>query len=342
MDSITQAVLGATVAGAVAGKKCSPKVLAAGALLGTVPDLDVLISYGDPVSDVVKHRGFSHSIFVLLPFSLLLAYAWQLWKKTDWPFLQLWALVALALITHPLLDSLTAYGTQLFWPLPVENVAVSSLFIIDPLYTLPMLVLVLCSLMWRDKASKLCRIGLLVSSGYIIWSVGALHSIESRIEQQLVGTKLEGSPIFITPTPVNTILWRVVVLDGEQYWEGLTSLLDKDTNIDLLAMPRGSWLGKKDMESYQQLEHFTQGFMRYDVEDNKLKVTDLRLGMAGYHPFAFYLAEQNESEQWQAIMPERVDSKTVEIKHVPAWWLRVLGNQDINAELCHVNECPKS
>ncbi len=57
MDSVTQAALGAAVAGLVAGKKCSPKVLLAGAALGTLPDLDVLLSYGDPVSDMVKHRA---------------------------------------------------------------------------------------------------------------------------------------------------------------------------------------------------------------------------------------------------------------------------------------------
>lgn len=59
MDSVTQAALGAAVAGLIAGKKCSPKVLLAGAALGTLPDLDVLIHYGDPVSDMVKHRALA-------------------------------------------------------------------------------------------------------------------------------------------------------------------------------------------------------------------------------------------------------------------------------------------
>lgn len=72
VDSITQAALGASVAAVVAGRHCKPKMLLAGAVLGTLPDLDVFISYGDPISDTVKHRGFSHSLFVLLSFSLLI------------------------------------------------------------------------------------------------------------------------------------------------------------------------------------------------------------------------------------------------------------------------------
>ena len=53
MDSVTQAALGATVAGAIAGKRCNAKVLLAGAALGTLPDLDVILDYGDAVQ---KHH----------------------------------------------------------------------------------------------------------------------------------------------------------------------------------------------------------------------------------------------------------------------------------------------
>ncbi len=87
MDSISQAALGAAVAGAVAGRRCTPKVLLAGAALGTLPDLDVMLDYGDPISNMVKHRGFSHSLFVLLPFAAMLAALWKRFVAKDWPFL---------------------------------------------------------------------------------------------------------------------------------------------------------------------------------------------------------------------------------------------------------------
>ena len=65
MDSITQAVLGAAVGEATLGRRVGHKAPLWGALLGTLPDLDVLYPFADPVSAFTWHRGPSHSIFVL-------------------------------------------------------------------------------------------------------------------------------------------------------------------------------------------------------------------------------------------------------------------------------------
>ncbi len=65
MDSLTQALLGASVQGALLGRWQGRKALLYGAALGTLPDLDVLIDYGDPVAEMTYHRGFSHSLLVL-------------------------------------------------------------------------------------------------------------------------------------------------------------------------------------------------------------------------------------------------------------------------------------
>ena len=81
MDSITQAALGASLAGAVAGKTLGRSALLVGAVLGTLPDLDVIIDYGTAVANFTQHRGFSHSLFVLLPLSVLLAFALHRWRQ---------------------------------------------------------------------------------------------------------------------------------------------------------------------------------------------------------------------------------------------------------------------
>ena len=52
MDSITQALLGASVQGAMLGRWQGRKALAYGAILGTLPDLDVVIDYGDAVANM--------------------------------------------------------------------------------------------------------------------------------------------------------------------------------------------------------------------------------------------------------------------------------------------------
>ena len=78
MDSLTQVVLGASVAAVCVPQVAKRKAAVIGAVLGTLPDLDVLINYGDAVANFTYHRGFSHSLFVLFPFAILL---WALLKK---------------------------------------------------------------------------------------------------------------------------------------------------------------------------------------------------------------------------------------------------------------------
>jgi len=144
MDSLTQLVLGSAVGEAVLGKKIGRKASLYGAVLGTLPDLDVFIP-ANPVNSFVEHRSWSHSILVLFVVAALLALFFIRWHKKDqisqdisygyWLFA-----TYLILVTHPLLDWCTTYGTQLLWPLNNFPYGISNIFIIDPLYTLPLLV----------------------------------------------------------------------------------------------------------------------------------------------------------------------------------------------------------
>ena len=131
MDSITQAALGAAVGGAVLGRRLGRKAVLIGAALGTLPDLDVVLDYGDAVANYTEHRGFSHSLFVLTGLATLLALlAAPFAPARDIPLRHWWLFFMLCLTTHPLLDALTTYGTQLWWPLDVHPSAWPIVFII--------------------------------------------------------------------------------------------------------------------------------------------------------------------------------------------------------------------
>src|SRR3546814_4778576 len=98
--------------------------------------LPIALLTDDPVALMTLHRGPSHSLFVL-PLA-----GWLVWaffrrrggRVAASPRRWFWAIQAV-LLTHPLLDALTVYGTQLLWPLPLRPVMWSSVFIIDPLYS---------------------------------------------------------------------------------------------------------------------------------------------------------------------------------------------------------------
>ena len=143
MDSVTQIVLGAAVGEAVLGKKIGNKAMLLGAIAGTIPDLDVLAShFTDTVTALEIHRGFTHSIVFAIAFGLFFGWLLSLWDKRA--TLKQWSWFwFLCFVTHPLLDAFTVYGTQLSWPFQPHPVMWSSIFIIDPFFTVPLLIAVL-------------------------------------------------------------------------------------------------------------------------------------------------------------------------------------------------------
>ena len=308
MDSITQAVLGASIQGALLGRWQGRKALLYGAALATLPDLDVVMEYGDAVANMTYHRGFSHSLFVLSGFALLLTWLIRRFRphpgySTSRLLLTLW----LILVTHTLLDAFTSYGTQLFWPLMPTPTAWSSLFIIDPLYTVPLIAAVLISLFTglREQSWRVPAVALTVSTLYIGFSLAGKFMAEQRVERELARQGIQAEQLFTTPTPLNTLLWRVIVLDGEHYHEALVGWFD-DEPPQLQRLPRGTHLREHlaDAPMHQRLEWFSGGVLRYDQIGDRLVVTDLRLGMTGFHPFRFDFAQRKEG-QWQ--VHERID-----------------------------------
>jgi len=302
VDSLTQALLGASVQGALLGRWQGRKALLYGAALGTLPDLDVLIDYGDPVAEMTFHRGFSHSLLVLGALGLAMTWLIRRWRPDPgYTAVRLWATLTLVLFTHVLLDAFTSYGTQLFWPLATPPVAWSSLFIIDPLYSLPLLLAVLAGLAGRHHLVRGSILALGVSTLYIGFSLAAQQIAERRVEAGLAERGIRPEALFVAPTPFNTLLWRVVALDGERYHEALTGLLDRQPP-QIQSLPRSAALaGALDASpQHARLAWFSRGFLRYDAIDGQLVVTDLRLGMTGFHPFRFVLAT-HDGQQWQTL-----------------------------------------
>jgi len=327
MDSITQAALGASLAGAVAGKTLGRPALLIGAALGTLPDLDVVIDYGTAVANFTQHRGFSHSLFILLPLSVLLAFAFHRWRPAVG--LGRWfALTALILLTHPLLDAFTTYGTQLFWPIG-PPVAISSIFIIDPLYTLPLLAGIMAFLI-RGPQTSVVMAGLLLSTLYLGWSVTAQQIISERVEPTLATQGLEDAPRLVQPMPFNTILWRVTVVGEDRRAEIVTGFLDDDGPITVEYFPRDPSLARAalSLPEGQRLEWFTRGFLHYDRSGGQLTATDIRLGIPGAHPFTFILAQYDGDE----LTPEpssRLERPAIGGELLGVLWSRMTGSAEV-------------
>lgn len=298
MDSVTQIALGSAVGYAVMGRKVGKKAALYGAVFGTVPDLDVLISFGGPVEDFTFHRSFSHSILVQLLISPIIA--WLLTKlhpatqihRTSW----FW-MVFLTLSTHALLDSFTVYGTQLLWPLTEYPFGISSLFIIDPLYTIPLLVALFAFMVPKISHQRLHRINtysLALSSIYIAWSLLAKWHVDTKIDLALQEKGIEKGVYESTPAPLTTLLWRAVVVNEDEYFEIFTSVFDSPSQVSIDRYPTSPQFLEdiKNEWSVQRLRWFTKGLYAVNLIDNKVILSDLRMGIEGSYVFTFEVGEQ--------------------------------------------------
>ena len=323
MDSITQAALGASIAGALAGKALGRPILLIGALLATLPDLDVLIDYGTAVANFTQHRGFSHSLFVLAPLSLLLAALLWRWKP-ELGFSRWLLLTALVLMTHPLLDTFTTYGTQLFWPFG-RPLAISSIFIIDPLYTLPLLAGCIAFLL-RPPSLRAITAGLLLSTAYLGWSFVAQQVITERVQPALAKAGFADAELLVQPMPFNTVLWRATAITDQQRVEIVTGFLDGDAPLTLEYFPRQPELASavSQLPETRRLEWFTRGFLDYRRANGEITATDVRLGIPGAHPFSFVLAHDRDGTLTPAD-GERAPRPAMNTGALPLLWGRTTG-----------------
>lgn len=326
MDSLSQAVLGASVAGVCAPRGHRRKALLAGAMLGTLPDLDVLIDYDDAVRNFTYHRGFSHSLFVLAPFSVVL---WLLlrrwWSPVREQPLRWLAAISLALLTHPLLDAHTAYGTQLFWPLAIPPTMWATMFIIDPAYTLPLLVGTIVAAIrplgaWNQSA---LQSGLALSTLYLGWSWIAQATVARHVDDSLATMRLRDVPVFITATPFNTLLWRIVVVTEDGYLEGFDSLMLDDNEISFTAYETNNeaLIEASDVWAVARLRWFSRDFLKSEVTADRLVVSDLRMGQEPFYVFTHVVAARG-NPHWKAIPTELIPF-AFENRALTSTWSRI-------------------
>lgn len=333
MDSLTQIVLGAAVGEAVLGKKVGNKAMLYGAIAGTIPDLDVLSRYfADTVTAIEWHRGFSHSIF----FSILFApvFGWLISKLErkhnvswqDWSWLMFWGL-----FTHPLLDAFTTWGTQLFWPFDLR-LAFQSIFVIDPLYTLPFLTLLIMAMVKKradPKRERYNRLGLSISTGYLAATLVLKGMAYQRFEMALKAQGISYSDIDTRPTPFNTLLWTANIETGDAYLIANFSFFDEEP-IGFQIYPKNhQLLGElASNDKVKRLEKITDGWFTIAKENGALFFNDLRFGLISLAPdetqFAFsYKIYENQGKVTVEEMPKmRSDAK----KLLTALWQRMWGN----------------
>lgn len=236
MDSLTQIVLGAAVGEAVAGKKMGIKAAFWGAIAGTIPDLDVFLNlFYPPIDSALLHRGFSHSILFAILFSPV--FAWLVGKlyKNKYPYKTWLYLFFFGIITHPLLDIFTNYGTSLFWPLN-WRVSFDSVFVIDPLYTVPFLICVILAISLK-RTSKWRKIinwsGIIYSTLYLFWGLIVKQVILNNTDNYFAQSNIHVNRTLVTAMPATTFYWAIIGESKDNYYVTYKSIFGKYKPNDL-------------------------------------------------------------------------------------------------------------
>ena len=330
MDSITHLFLGGAIAAAIAPAKYRRTALVFGAIVNSLPDLDVLplLLSDDPVVRMTWHRAATHSL-LLLPFVALLLW-W--WLKRSWtpvreqPRRWFW-LILVTLLAHPLVDAFTVYGTQLFWPLRIPPTMGGSVFIIDPLFTLPFFVGCLIAFFAREQpiGTRALNWALALGGLYLVWSLGAKWHVERVADRSLAAIGLQGAPHFATPMPFNTLLWRVVAMTPEGFVEGEYSLVADDGAPIRFRHYRSDTATLKqiaEFDAVRELAWFNHGFMKVQVANGQAVLSDLRMGSEPDYSFRFAVARP-DMDRWQAIPPQQLQWPWYARRRLPAVWRRI-------------------
>ena len=338
MDSLTQIVLGAAVGEAVLGKKVGNRAMLWGAVAGTIPDLDVLARYlTDTITATEMHRGFSHSIvFSIVMAPLLgwlvskihkrLAIPWQ-----DWAKLFFWGL-----FTHPLLDAFTTWGTQLFWPFD-WRLAFNTIFVIDPLYTVPFLVCVVWAMFKKKEAvqdvrfsrKRINRWGLYISTTYLLLTVGIKYFAHTAFTKALEDQNIEYSQMSTRPGVMNTMLWNANVDAGENYLVGDYSFFDRKP-IVFKKYPKKRSQSERlaSADEVQRLIRISEGWYILEKQEGRWIYNDLRFGLIPIDPenpqFVFrYILDENEGKVTATEDRPKTENMSAVLNTL---WTRVKGN----------------
>jgi inner membrane protein len=259
-----------------------------GAVGGMAADLDVFIySLADPTVGWTFHRHFTHSL-IFIPIGGLIAALPFLWMKRfrDYRFEVILAAI-IGYATHGLLDAFTSYGTQLLWPFSDLRVAGDWIGIVDPIYSLALLIGVLWTA--RARRPKAARIALLLSSLYLCFG-GWQHHRAVETQKQLAamrGHHIERSRVM--PAPGWLRFWRsVYVSNGRLYSDGIetrwfdsTLALEGDladaTTID--DLPPSAQANAEARRQFAVFNWFTDGWIA-PIEGNASAYGDMRITAA--------------------------------------------------------------
>jgi inner membrane protein len=239
MDPLTHFLTGACLGRAGLNRRTAYATLAA-TLAAEAPDIDIVASFGGPVTGFAHHRGITHTLvgapFMALAVTLIVYAVHRLRRQPPpttvrWGWV--WLVALLADFSHLALDLTNNYGLRPFYPFNPHWYSLDIVFIIDPLIllflTLALVLPAIFSLVDREITRKRA---LYPSRGFaltalvclvLLWALrNAEHAHALALARQgtLDAGPLTGEPLLrvaAEPYPLDPFHWHVIAETKYRY-----------------------------------------------------------------------------------------------------------------------------
>jgi len=288
MDPLSQGTLGVTASQLVSNPKEKALAAVLGFFSGMAADLDVLIkSSTDPLLSLEYHRHFTHSL-VFIPVGALICaaifYVLIPIFKRRLSFARTYIFCLAGYATHALLDACTTYGTQLFWPFSDVRVAWNNVSVMDPLFTLPLILILIIAIFRRS--TSIAILASIYALGYLSLGVIQNHRAESIAEQLAHSRGHQAINLGVKPSMANIITWKSVYEhDGLYYIDAVRVLgshrIIEGTSVKKLDLKRDfPWLDNASQQAkdVERFRWFSNQHLAVDPA-NKDRIIDVRYSL---------------------------------------------------------------
>ncbi len=323
LDSLTHIVYGAALGEAMLGRKIGHRAALIGAIANSLPDLDVIVTsiVNDNLRYLELHRSYSHAALTLILAAVPLAWWMNRIFKDKFTFNYWYLFWVIALLTHVLLDSFTTFGTQLLLPFTNRLIGFNNLSIIDPLFTLPVLILAVACLFFKRERpfrQKLAVGAIGYCIVYLLFTFTMKYKAHQVFQETLSQKHIDAEEIYTTPSMLNCLLWSGIAIKGDTIYTGEYSVFQRKREVNWLAYPRNIQL--LDQVSLKRevgvLKWFSQN--KYFVWQNAdtIEFYNIKWGRADLRftepqkTFLFYFRFYKEDGNWKrSVVEPKMDGK---------------------------------
>ena len=284
MDPLTQGVVGAVASQQSVNKKTYLLATIIGFLSGLTPDLDIFIrSNEDPLLSLEFHRQFTHSLIFIPIGGLICAtvFYYLFAKRSDLTFKKTYIFSILGYGTHGLLDSCTSYGTQLFWPFSNHRVSWNTISIIDPMFTIPLLIFIIIAVVKKNKIFSRIAFSWIIM--YFI--LGIVQHERAKYFGKQIALSRGHTPvtILVKPSIANLLVWKIIYSTKKNYYVdavkiGLKNKIYEGSKINKLDVNKSfPWLDSNSQQAkdLERFRWFSSGYLAIS-KNHPSRIIDIR------------------------------------------------------------------